>query len=95
LPLIGGIFFIPSQSDSCQGNKTQTSRHFKSFIKHGSSGGWIIPVTPALGRLKQEDCCEFKDILGYQVKLVKCPMPIPSINIEQTSVQSSYSSFMQ
>lgn len=26
---------------------------------------WFVPVTPVLGRLKQEDCQEFKNSLGY------------------------------
>ena len=33
--------------------------------------GWYTPVTPALERLRQEDCYEFQASLGYRVRLSK------------------------
>ena len=30
---------------------------------------WLMPVIPALGRLRQEDRCEFETSLGYRSEL--------------------------
>ena len=35
----------------------------------GSQAWWLTPVIPALGRLRQEDQCEFETSLSYKSEL--------------------------
>lgn len=35
--------------------------------KLGTPGVWLLPITPALGKPRQEDYREFKAMLGYRV----------------------------
>ena len=42
--------------------------NFKNFMP-GGRAWWLTPVIPALGRLRQEDRCEFETSLGYKSQL--------------------------
>lgn len=42
--------------------------HFSSLPVKSKAGARRTPTIPALGRLKEEDCYEFKTSLGYKSK---------------------------
>lgn len=50
--------YTDKESNGNHGNEKLKKSTFQSFIE--CKAGWLMPIIPEFGRLKQEDYCEFE-----------------------------------